>query len=103
MPIPRVDSRTASRSQTRAGPPSISSTGISATPSAQIDALGGNPNFMAFLARGLAVVPVRNSSGKGVAARNVGTHPQRVSLRDMQTKLLPHLQAAAQELRLLLR
>ena len=47
-------------------------------------------------------VPIQNPSGKGVAALNVGTHAQRVSIQDMQTKFLPHLQAAAQELCMLL-
>ncbi len=47
-------------------------------------------------------VPIQNPSGKVVAALNVGTHAQRVSIQDMQTKFLPHLQAAAQELCMLL-
>lgn len=48
-------------------------------------------------------VPVRNSSGRVVAAINVGAHGQRVSVQDMQTRFLPYLRAAAQELSLLLR
>jgi len=48
-------------------------------------------------------VPVRNPSGRVVAAINVGAHGQRVSVQDMQTRFLPYLRAAAQELSLLLR
>jgi IclR family pca regulon transcriptional regulator len=48
-------------------------------------------------------VPIQNSAGKVVAALNVGTHVHRVSLQDLQTKFLPYLRAAAQELCLLLR
>ncbi len=47
-------------------------------------------------------VPVRNSSGRVVAALNVGAHGQRVSAQDMQTRFLPYLRAAAQEVSLLL-
>ena len=51
--------------------------------------------------RSLAV-PVLNSEGRVVAALNAGTHAQRVSIPDMQARFLPALQAAAQELSLLL-
>lgn len=47
-------------------------------------------------------VPVRNRAGRVVAAINVGAHGQRVSMQDMQTRFLPYLRAAAQELCLLL-
>jgi IclR family pca regulon transcriptional regulator len=43
-------------------------------------------------------VPIRNPTGKVVAALNVGAHAQRVSLQDLLTRFLPHLKAAAQEL-----
>jgi IclR family transcriptional regulator, pca regulon regulatory protein len=43
-------------------------------------------------------VPVQNHMGRVVAAINVGAHGQRVSLQDMQTRFLPYLRAAAQEL-----
>lgn len=48
-------------------------------------------------------VPVRSAAGRVVAAINVEAHGQRVSLQDMQTRFLPYLRAAAQELSLLLR
>ena len=48
-------------------------------------------------------VPIRNSSGKVVAALNVGAHAQRVSIQDMQGRFLPPLREAAQELCLLLK
>lgn len=48
-------------------------------------------------------VPIQNPSGKVVAALNIGAHAQRVSIQEMQTKFLPHLLAAAQELCLLLK
>jgi IclR family pca regulon transcriptional regulator len=48
-------------------------------------------------------VPIQNPNGKVVAALNIGAHAQRVSIQEMQTKFLPHLRAAAQELCLLLR
>ncbi len=48
-------------------------------------------------------VPVQNAAGKVVAAINVGAHGQRVSVLDMQTRFLPYLRAAAQELCLLSR
>ena len=48
-------------------------------------------------------VPIQNPSGKVVAALNIGAHAQRVSIQEMQTKFLPHLRAAAQELCLLLK
>jgi len=47
-------------------------------------------------------VPVQNPMGRVVAAMNVGAHGQRVSVQDMQTRFLPYLRAAAQELCLLL-
>lgn len=52
--------------------------------------------------RSLAV-PIQSPMGRVVASLNVGTHAHRVSLQDMQTRFLPHLRAAAQELSLLLR
>ncbi len=48
-------------------------------------------------------VPIQNPSGKVVAALNVGAHAQRVSIQNMQTKFLPHLRAAAEELCMLLK
>ena len=48
-------------------------------------------------------VPIQNPGGKVVAALNIGAHAQRVSIQEMQTKFLPHLRAAAQELCLLLK
>ena len=47
-------------------------------------------------------VPVRNPSGQVVAAISVRAHGQRLSVQDMQTRFLPYLRAAAQELSLLL-
>jgi IclR family transcriptional regulator, pca regulon regulatory protein len=48
-------------------------------------------------------VPIQNPNAKIVAALNVGAHAQRVSIQEMQTKFLPRLRAAAQELSMLLR
>jgi len=48
-------------------------------------------------------VPIRNAGGTAVAALNVGTHAQRVSIQQLQNTFLPHLQAAAEELSMLLR
>jgi len=48
-------------------------------------------------------VPIRNPSGKVVAALNVGAHAQRVSVQDLVTRFLPHLRTAALELCLLLK
>ena len=48
-------------------------------------------------------VPIQNPSGKTVAALNVGAHAQRVSIQEMQTRFLPRLRTAAQELSMLLR
>ncbi len=48
-------------------------------------------------------VPIRNAAGKVIAALNVGTPVQRVSGQDLLTKFLPHLQAAAQEISMLLK
>src|SRR4029077_5091115 len=48
-------------------------------------------------------VPIRNPTGKVVAALNVGAHAQRVSLQDLQTRFLPHLKTAALELCMFLR
>jgi IclR family transcriptional regulator, pca regulon regulatory protein len=47
-------------------------------------------------------VPIRNAAGAAVAALNVGAHAQRVSIQQMQNTFLPHLQAAAEELSMLL-
>jgi IclR family transcriptional regulator, pca regulon regulatory protein len=46
-------------------------------------------------------VPVRDSAGRVVAALNVGTHAQRVSIQDLHARFLPHLKAAAAELSLI--
>jgi IclR family transcriptional regulator, pca regulon regulatory protein len=43
-------------------------------------------------------VPLASSAGRVVAAINIGALGQRVSLQDMQTRFLPYLRAAAQEL-----
>lgn len=51
--------------------------------------------------RSLAV-PIRDSAGRVVAALNVGTHAQRVSIQDLQNRFLPQLRAAAQELSLIM-
>jgi len=48
-------------------------------------------------------VPIRDSAGKVVAALNIGTHAQRVSIQDLQVRFLPQLKAAAQELCLVVR
>jgi IclR family transcriptional regulator, pca regulon regulatory protein len=48
-------------------------------------------------------VPIQNPLGKTVAALNVGTHAGRVSIQEMQTRFLPRLRTAAQELSMLLR
>jgi IclR family pca regulon transcriptional regulator len=48
-------------------------------------------------------VPIQNPNGKIVAALNVGAHAQRVSIQELQTKFLPRLRTAAQELSMLLR
>ena len=48
-------------------------------------------------------VPIQNPNGRVVAALNVGAHAHRVSIQDLQTRFLPHLQSAAQELSMLLR
>ena len=47
-------------------------------------------------------VPIKSPHGRVVAALNVGTHAQRISVQTMQTKFLPHLRAAAEELSMLL-
>lgn len=43
-------------------------------------------------------VPVRNPAGQVAAAISVSAHEQRVSVHHMQTRFLPYLRAAAQEL-----
>lgn len=48
-------------------------------------------------------VPIQNPDGNVVAALNVGTHTQRVSIQTLQSRFLPHLRTAAQELSMLLR
>lgn len=48
-------------------------------------------------------VPIRDPEGRVIAALNVGTHAQRVSLQDLQIRFLPHLRAAAQELSLIMK
>jgi IclR family transcriptional regulator, pca regulon regulatory protein len=52
--------------------------------------------------RSLAV-PIKDSAGRVVAALNVGTHAQRVSIQDLQIRFFPQLKAAAQELSLIVR
>ncbi len=52
--------------------------------------------------RSLAV-PIQNPAGKVVAALNVGTHAQRVTIQELQARFLPRLRTAAQELSMLLR
>lgn len=47
-------------------------------------------------------VPVRDSAGRVTAAMNVGTQAARFSLRDLESKLLPPLRKAADELSALL-
>ena len=47
-------------------------------------------------------VPIKSPHGRVVAALNVGAHAQRISVQTMQTKFLPHLRAAAEELSMLL-
>ena len=47
-------------------------------------------------------VPLRDVSGAVVAALNASTHAQRVSIQQMQSRFLPPLRMAAQELSLLL-
>jgi IclR family pca regulon transcriptional regulator len=53
--------------------------------------------LMELAVRSIAV-PVRNAAGTVVAGMNVIVEAGRVSLRDMRTLYLPHLQAAASEL-----
>jgi IclR family transcriptional regulator, pca regulon regulatory protein len=48
-------------------------------------------------------VPIQSPTGRVVAALNVGTHAQRVSIQDLQVRFLPHLRAGAQELSMLLK
>ena len=52
--------------------------------------------------RALAV-PIRNPTGRVVAALNVGVHAQRVSIQELQSRFLGYLRAAAQELCMFLR
>jgi IclR family transcriptional regulator, pca regulon regulatory protein len=52
--------------------------------------------------RSLAV-PLRNPNGDVLAALNVGTHAQRVSIQELQTRFFRQLQAAAQDLCMLLK
>ncbi len=47
-------------------------------------------------------VPIQDRTGRVVAAINSGANGQRVSIQDMQTRFLPYLRAAAQELCLLM-
>lgn len=47
-------------------------------------------------------VPIHNPRGEVVAALNVGAHAQRIGIQEMQTRFLPNLRTAAQELSLLL-
>jgi IclR family pca regulon transcriptional regulator len=47
-------------------------------------------------------VPVKDTSGRVVAAMNVGTQAARVPRRDMEARILPRLRAAAEELSALL-
>jgi len=48
-------------------------------------------------------VPITGANDNTVAALSVGARAQRVSIQQMQTRFLPHLRAAAQELGTLLR
>jgi IclR family transcriptional regulator, pca regulon regulatory protein len=48
-------------------------------------------------------VPIRDYAGRVVAALNVGAHAQRVSIQDLQVRFLPHLNAAAEELSLVVK
>lgn len=48
-------------------------------------------------------VPIQSPAGRVVAALNVGAHAQRISIQDLQVRFLPHLQAGAQELSMLLK
>lgn len=43
-------------------------------------------------------VPVRNLAGRVVAAMNIGTQASRISLAELERRLLPELQSAAREL-----
>ncbi len=43
-------------------------------------------------------VPVRSLNGEVIAALNVGTHAQRVPMREIQTRILPELKKTAREL-----
>jgi IclR family transcriptional regulator, pca regulon regulatory protein len=52
--------------------------------------------------RSLAV-PIQTPAGTVAAALNIGTHAQRVTLSEMQTRFLPQLRLAAQELGMLVR
>jgi IclR family pca regulon transcriptional regulator len=47
-------------------------------------------------------VPVRDAAGQVVAAMNVGTQAARVPIREMTSRILPELQAAAAELGMIL-
>jgi IclR family pca regulon transcriptional regulator len=57
-PMAVSESRAVAKKQTPVAPPTSSAPAVptAPTPSAQIDALGGDPNFMTSLARGLAVI-----------------------------------------------
>jgi IclR family transcriptional regulator, pca regulon regulatory protein len=46
-------------------------------------------------------VPIQSPAGRVVAALNVGTHAQRITIQELQVRFLPHLQAGAQELSIL--
>lgn len=48
-------------------------------------------------------VPIYDAAGRVVAALNVGAQAQRISIQDLQVRILPHLKAAAQELCLAVR
>lgn len=52
--------------------------------------------------RSLAV-PIRDPNGRVVAALNVGTHAQRVSIQELQNRFLPQVRAAAHELSLIVK
>lgn len=43
-------------------------------------------------------VPIKDAHGNVVSAMNVGTHASRLTIRDLETQVLPHLRAAAAEL-----
>jgi IclR family pca regulon transcriptional regulator len=47
-------------------------------------------------------VPIRGNGGRVIAAMNIGAQAARMSVRDLETQVRPHLDAAARELGALL-